>query len=231
MKDVEEAIDDHRYNPDDWGSYHDKTFENLWLVMFIGSVISLIVLMISLTIFLKFKSLHCHRTSIHKNLIASFILRFLIVFIILEPLVFKHSLWFQSAKWLCRSIVTLQHLSYVANFYWMLVEGLYLHLILVLRPLSHEKAPFMLFYFIGWVIPLLVAVVWAAVMHFKHDISCWNNNSRVTYILIIYVPIMFALLVNLLILMNLVRIIIIKLCTGHSTEQRRIWYVCDCEKF
>ncbi|CAG5123204.1 unnamed protein product, partial [Candidula unifasciata] len=178
--------------------------------------------MLNSALFYSHRSLQCHRTSIHKNLIASFILRFLIVFTILEPLVLKHNLWFKSAKWLCRAFVTLQQLSYVANFYWMLVEGLYLHLILVMRPLSHEKAPFMLFYLIGWVIPLLVAVVWAAVMHFKHDNSCWNQNSRVSYIFIIYVPIMLALLVNLIILMNLVRIIIIKLCTGHSTEQRRI---------
>ncbi|CAG5134363.1 unnamed protein product, partial [Candidula unifasciata] len=125
-------------------------------------------------------------------------------------------------EWICRALITLQQLSYVANFYWMLVEGLYLHLILVLRPFDNEKVPSLFFYFIGWVIPLMIAVAWALVMHFEHEVSCWTNNSQSPYIFIIYAPIIFALVVNFLILMNLVRIIISKLCTGQVAEQRRI---------
>ncbi|XP_035825791.1 corticotropin-releasing factor receptor 1 [Aplysia californica] len=39
---------------------------------------------------------------------------------------------------------------------------------------------------------------------------------------IIYAPVMITLLINLLILMNLVRIVIAKLCSGNQTERRRI---------
>ncbi|KAK3777878.1 hypothetical protein RRG08_038124 [Elysia crispata] len=191
-------------------------------VYFIGCVISLGVLVISLFIFLWFKSLQCQRTSIHKNLIISFILRFLVIIILFEPVVFDHDLWYSSHEWLCRGMWFLKYFAMVANFFWMLVEGFFLHLILVLRPLDNQKAPFLLFYFIGWVIPFLVTLAWAVVMQINHESKCWSDNSSTPYILIIYVPIMLSLLINLLILMNLVRIVIAKLCSGHTNERSKI---------
>ncbi|GFR61013.1 corticotropin-releasing factor receptor 1-like [Elysia marginata] len=59
-------------------------------------------------------------------------------------------------------------------------------------------------------------------MQVNHDTKCWADNSGTAYILIIYVPIMLALLINLLILMNLVRIVIAKLCSGHTNERSKI---------
>uniref|UniRef100_A0A0B6ZU41 G-protein coupled receptors family 2 profile 2 domain-containing protein n=1 Tax=Arion vulgaris TaxID=1028688 RepID=A0A0B6ZU41_9EUPU len=195
---------------------------NLLYIMFTGCSISLVVLVISLIIFQRLKSLQCPRTSIHKHLIASFILRFLIVFVSFEPFVFDHAKWYRSENWMCRSLVTLEQFSYLANFFWMLVEGLYLHLILVLRPLNNDRVPFLWYYFIGWVIPLVIAVAWAIVMHFEHHDPCWRGHSKLIYIYIIYAPIMCALVVNLMILVNLVRIIVVKICNKQTTGQSKI---------
>ncbi|RUS87776.1 hypothetical protein EGW08_004441 [Elysia chlorotica] len=140
-----------------------------------------------------------------------------------EPIVFDHVFWYTSYEWLCRAMWVLKYFALVANFFWMLVEGLFLHLILVLRPLDNQKAPFVLFYFIGWVIPLVLAVSWAVVMmQVNHDSTCWSDNAGTPYILIIYVPVMLSLLINLLILMNLVRIVIAKLCSGQTNERSKI---------
>ncbi|XP_005098840.2 corticotropin-releasing factor receptor 2, partial [Aplysia californica] len=110
----------------------------LSMIIFIGSTVSLVVLLLSLLIFLKFKSLQCQRTSIHKHLIMSFIIRFTIITVMVEPFVFGHNPWYKEMEWLCRTLTTIQYFSIVANFCWMLVEGLYLHLILVLRPMNNE---------------------------------------------------------------------------------------------
>lgn len=52
-------------------------------------------------------------------------------------------------KWLCKFVTSLLQYSALANIFWMFVEGLFLHNRIVVS-VFNTKAPFKLFYFIGW---------------------------------------------------------------------------------
>ena len=75
-------------------------FRSMCLPFFFSVCLS-VCLSVSLSIFFinlfsTLRSLQCQRTSIHKNLIISFILRFLVIIILFEPVVFDHDLWYSS---------------------------------------------------------------------------------------------------------------------------------------
>jgi len=52
-------------------------------------------------------------------------------------------------EWLCKIMQVLTQYTILANIYWMLVEGLFLHNSIVVSVFSTD-APFKLFFLIGW---------------------------------------------------------------------------------
>ena len=53
------------------------------------------------------------------------------------------------AQWVCKVIVALYNYIQVANFFWMLVEGLYLHTMIVWA-FSIERIRFWYYAVLGW---------------------------------------------------------------------------------
>ncbi|CAL1527741.1 unnamed protein product [Lymnaea stagnalis] len=193
--------------------------------LFIGSlyfylsVVSVGLLLITFIVLIRFKSIQNTRITIHKNLIASFILRFVI-----KSILFGRSVVFPDVPypiWLCNALFCVYQFSKVSNFSWMFVEGLHLHFILVMRPFRRESSPCLLFYFIGWVLPCLLIICWVIVMNVNQPNICWYAAGHER--LLITGPIIFVLLVNLVILLNLIRIVIAKLCNENVTECRKVW--------
>ncbi|KAK3603144.1 hypothetical protein CHS0354_042972 [Potamilus streckersoni] len=192
-------------------------------IYFILSIVSLFLLVITIFIFSYFRSLQCSRISIHKHLVVSFILRFIIIIIVVGPYISqrRYSMYdgptYRDIDWLCKIITTLSQYTTLANIFWMFVEGLFLHNQLVVAVFTTE-APFKLFYSIGWGMPALITVSWSLVLHFYHDSPCWQDYSQTQYAWIITAPYIIALAINLVFLVNIIRVLVSKLRANNRIE-------------
>ncbi|GAB6026944.1 hypothetical protein CHUAL_013617 [Chamberlinius hualienensis] len=204
----------------------EETITIVSYIGFIGSIVSLVCLLMALGIFCYFKSLQCSRLSVHKNFVFSLILRFVLMIIVTEPSVSGRKESFVSVEWLCKFVLTLKLYSLLTNVNWMFVEGFYLHSRITVSVFNSE-APFALFYLIGWGLPLIYITVWVTVMESQMSTFCWLGYSKTPYVWILTVPMSIALLLNLLFLINIVRILITKLRATKTRETTQFVGVGD----
>ncbi|CAG03726.1 unnamed protein product, partial [Tetraodon nigroviridis] len=163
------------------------------------------------------RKLHCMRNNIHMNLFASFILR--AVSILVKDALLTLTLDSRSsdntsvhttaAMW-CRSAMVLMQYSVIANNYWLLVEGIYLHSLLVITVFS-EKKFFHVYMAIGWGAPLMFVTPWIAVKYLFENEECWERNINMGFWWIIRSPILFAYLINFFIFIRIIKILMSKL--------------------
>ncbi|ROK28171.1 Gastric inhibitory polypeptide receptor [Anabarilius grahami] len=140
----------------------------------VGYSLSLASLSLALVILLIFRKLRCTRNYIHTNLFASFILRAVSI-LTRDALLMIDAPEFRDNKDVsialsdevmsgCRVAQVLMQYCVGANYYWLLVEGLYLHNLLVLMVFS-ENSYFCVYLFIGWGTPVLFVVPWIVVRY------------------------------------------------------------------
>ncbi|XP_051560227.1 glucagon receptor-like isoform X2 [Myxocyprinus asiaticus] len=184
----------------------------------IGYSLSLGALILALGILVTFRKLHCMRNNIHMNLFGSFILRALFI-LIKDALLDKMnsaqtgSHHFQGQHWTtagCRAAMVMMQYSVMANNYWLLVEGLYLHSLLVTTVFS-ERNYFYIYLFIGWGAPLIFVLPWVTVKYLYENEECWERNINMGYWWIIRSPILFAYLINFFIFIRIIKILMSKL--------------------
>uniref|UniRef100_A0A8B9WT28 Glucagon-like peptide 1 receptor n=2 Tax=Bos TaxID=9903 RepID=A0A8B9WT28_BOSMU len=193
---------------------------SLYVIYTVGYALSFSALVIASAILLGFRHLHCTRNYIHLNLFASFILRALSVFIKDAVLKWMYSTAAQQHQWDgllsyqeslgCRLVFLLMQYCVAANYYWLLVEGVYLYSLLALSVFSEQRV-FRLYLSIGWGVPLLFVIPWGIVKYLYEDEGCWTRNSNMNYWLIIRLPILFAIGVNFLIFVRVICIVVSKL--------------------
>ncbi|XP_061551169.1 vasoactive intestinal polypeptide receptor 2 isoform X6 [Phycodurus eques] len=123
----------------------------------LGHSLSLIFLTTGSAVLCFFRKLHCTRNSIHLNLFLSFILRAAAV------LAKDHFLFGRAAHCsaqpslvACRASLVLLQYFIMANFFWLLVEALYLHTLLV--AMFSQNTHFVVYMLIGWGNPLKIMV-------------------------------------------------------------------------
>uniref|UniRef100_A0A4W6CV82 Glucagon receptor n=1 Tax=Lates calcarifer TaxID=8187 RepID=A0A4W6CV82_LATCA len=167
----------------------------------VGYCVSLASLSLALIILLK---LHCTRNYIHTNLFASFILR--AVSILTRDALLSRSTPEQDL--LACVAQVLMHYCVGANYYWLLVEGLYLHNLLVM---IGENRFFRGYLLMGWGTPVLFVIPWIIVRYFFENTKCWEINENVTHWWIIRTPILLAILVNFFIFIRIIQILVSKL--------------------
>ncbi|NIG59007.1 glucagon-like peptide 1 receptor [Pontoporia blainvillei] len=132
---------------------------SLYIIYTVGYALSFSALVIASAILLGFRHLHCTRNYIHLNLFASFILRALSVFIKDAALKWMYSTAARQHQWDgllsyqdslgCRLAFLLMQYCVAANYYWLLVEGVYLYTLLALSVFSEQRV-FRLYLSIGW---------------------------------------------------------------------------------
>lgn len=197
------------------------------ILLNIGYVISLAALIGAFFIFLFFKSLRCVRNNIHWNLITSFIILYILFYV---------ASWTQHLAtaneefaWLCRTVVCLINNAILTNFFWMFIEGIYLHL-LVVRAMTVRRERFWMYMMFGWGCPLLFTIPHAVARLFvpiddteeSEDMArCWLNTLVIDYI--IYGPIIVVIVVNLFILVHVISILVSKLRASNSFETQQYW--------
>ncbi|EMP24499.1 Glucagon-like peptide 1 receptor [Chelonia mydas] len=126
----------------------------------IGYALSFSALVVATAILLGFRHLHCTRNYIHLNLFTSFILRAVSVFIKDSVVKWMYKTATPEHQWeglisyqeslSCRLVFVLMQYCVAANYYWLLVEGMYLYTLLVLSVFSEQRI-FRLYLCIGWV--------------------------------------------------------------------------------
>ncbi|TKS92054.1 Glucagon receptor [Collichthys lucidus] len=150
-------------------------YGHIWVMYTVGYSLSLAALVLALGILIYFRKLHCMRNNIHMNLFASFILRALCILIkdavlgasniTSQDLGRDQEEGFPQASMQpvellvnnemigCRIAVVMMQYSIMANSYWLLVEGIYLHNLLVITGFT-ERNYFKIYLCIGWGVPL-----------------------------------------------------------------------------
>ncbi|XP_063421036.1 corticotropin-releasing factor receptor 2-like isoform X1 [Mytilus trossulus] len=205
--------------PDEYESHIARIMTDIY---FVFSIISLLFLLVSIFIFIYFRSLHCHRITIHIHMFISFVIKFVIIVVMVEPGVTKRSSGtYKDVDWLCKTLITLREYGNTSNMYWMFVEGMYLHNQIAAAVFSTE-APFKLFCFIGWGLPGIIVLAWSIIMQFTHDKACWKNYSQSDWIYLVLVPFLVVIFINLVFLINIIRILITKLRSNNTDESSRI---------
>ncbi|KAI8487566.1 Vasoactive intestinal polypeptide receptor [Branchiostoma belcheri] len=120
--------------------------------------------------------LHCIRNYIHLHLFVSFILR--AVFIFIKDAVLFGGIGqqtyndFEDKIW-CKIVVTLYNYFIAANYFWLLVEGLFLHSLIAVGFFSERKY-FRWYMVLGWGAPWLFMIPWIAVRVTLQDTRCWE---------------------------------------------------------
>uniref|UniRef100_A0A3Q2DMJ2 Growth hormone releasing hormone receptor b n=1 Tax=Cyprinodon variegatus TaxID=28743 RepID=A0A3Q2DMJ2_CYPVA len=158
------------------------------------------------------RKFHCTRNYIHINLFFSFILRASAVFI--KDLVLfndenmDHCFMSTTA---CKSAVAFFQFSILANYFWLLVEGMYLQTLLALT-FVFQKKYFWWYILIGWGgvgFEIVLFIISLTVMYPR----CWDDTDVAFIWWIIKGPITASLLVNFIIFLNVIRILVQKLTT------------------
>ncbi|XP_036753053.2 vasoactive intestinal polypeptide receptor 1 isoform X4 [Manis pentadactyla] len=145
----------------------------------IGHSLSLAALLVAMVILSLFRKLHCTRNYIHMHLFISFILRGTAVFIKDMALFRSDSGESDSCSTSsvgCKAAVVLLQYCVMANFFWLLVEGLYLHTLLVVSFFSERKY-FWGYILIGWGVPGTFTMVWTIIRIYFEDNGCWDTIS------------------------------------------------------
>ncbi|XP_047490882.1 secretin receptor-like [Penaeus chinensis] len=159
---------------------------------------------------LKFSTLECDRLRVHRNLVASLIIRFVVMLVLTEPFVSNRQTSYRDVDWLCKTLLAVRMYAQMASINWMFVEGLFLHSRLTSNVFD-SGAPFPLYYTIGWGVPLVFIVAWAVTMSLHYPVHCWEAYPTLKYTWILVAPMVTALMINLLFLINIIRILVTKL--------------------
>nr|XP_057929000.1 growth hormone releasing hormone receptor a isoform X2 [Doryrhamphus excisus] len=184
------------------------TFRQVYTVGYATSLISLITAIVVFTAFRKFR---CTRNYIHINLFSSFILRASAVFIKDTVLFSDETLDHCSmSTTACKSAVAFFQFSILANYFWLLVEGMYLQTLLALTFVSQRKY-FWWYILIGWGLPSAILILWVLTRFFYDNRGCWDDTDKVGIWWIIKGPITASLLLNIVIFVNVIRILVQKL--------------------
>ncbi|XP_068239039.1 uncharacterized protein [Palaemon carinicauda] len=131
--------------------------------------------------------------------------------VLTEPFVSqREKIIYRDVDWLCKTLLGVRMYAQMSSINWMFVEGLYLHSRLTSN-IFNDGAPFMLYYAIGWGTPLLFIPTWAGTMYFYHPVHCWKGYGSLTYVWILVAPMVIALLINFLFLINIIRIMVTRL--------------------
>uniref|UniRef100_A0A8C6ZG12 Glucagon receptor n=1 Tax=Nothoprocta perdicaria TaxID=30464 RepID=A0A8C6ZG12_NOTPE len=157
-----------------------RTYGSFKVMYTVGYSVSLCALLLALAVL----KLHCMRNYIHMNLFASFMLKGISV---LTPS--------PQAAAGCRAATVFMQYGIVANYCWLLVEGIYLHNLLVVAVFS-ERSYFTLYLCIGWGAPLLFLVPWVVVKFLYENIQCWSTNNNMGFWWILRFPVFLAILVS-----------------------------------
>uniref|UniRef100_A0A3B4B4A7 G-protein coupled receptors family 2 profile 2 domain-containing protein n=1 Tax=Periophthalmus magnuspinnatus TaxID=409849 RepID=A0A3B4B4A7_9GOBI len=193
---LQSYIMDCEYNPNSTMDDTEGEFYSAIKVGYtIGHSVSLISLMVAIIILCVFRKLHCTRNYIHMHLFVSFILKAISVFIKDVVLYDVGEAENCHSTVGCKAVMVFFHYGVMASYFWLLVEGLYLHALLAVSFFSERKY-FWWYILIGWAISFCI--------FFFH--SCWDIIEDSLW-WIIKTPVLVTILINFFLFICIIRIL------------------------
>ncbi|XP_049957731.1 corticotropin-releasing factor receptor 1-like [Schistocerca serialis cubense] len=186
----------------------------LWVTV-AAQAVSAACLAPAILLFSSYGQLQSHRVSLHKHFFSSLLLYslFEIAFTLAVMLPSRYQ-----DVWLCNVLLLTTKYWRCSNYLWMFCEGFYLHRLLAAA--FQPERSLVVFYVIGWGVPLLPVSVYALLRHLLaqgEPASCWvEPHHMVEWVL--YVPSLVSLLVNSVFLAHIVCILVSKLRANHCRE-------------
>ncbi|XP_069374474.1 adhesion G protein-coupled receptor L3-like isoform X4 [Paralichthys olivaceus] len=141
---------------------HDMLLD---VITWVGILLSLVCLLISLFTFCFFRGLQSDRNTIHKNLCIS---------LFIAESLFLVGINRGDQPIACAVFAALLHFFFLAAFTWMFLEGVQLYIMLV-EVFESEHSRRRYFYLVGYGVPALIVAVSAAVDYRSYgtDRICW----------------------------------------------------------
>uniref|UniRef100_A0A7N6B5D5 Vasoactive intestinal peptide receptor 1a n=1 Tax=Anabas testudineus TaxID=64144 RepID=A0A7N6B5D5_ANATE len=166
---IDSYIIDCGYNPNNTMEENTGEFFTAIKVGYtIGHSVSLISLTIAIIILCLFRKLHCTRNYIHMHLFVSFILKAAAVFIKDVVLYDVGETDNCQSSVGCKAVIVFFQYGIMASFFWLLVEGLYLHALLAVSFFSERKY-FWWYILIGWGAPTIFISAWVITKAYLND--------------------------------------------------------------
>ncbi|XP_016916473.1 secretin receptor [Apis cerana] len=222
-----------------------KNFESLlnkWLpivriVSQIGYSTSFAMLITAMIIFSLLRKLRNPRNRLHMHLFASFIMRAFMTlvrdWIFIDDIsrtmdiIYVENIAFIKQRNLqmiiCKVVTSGWQYFIVANYSWILMEGVYLHNLIVWAFCANSEA-ISLYVLMGWGLPVFVVVPWIIIRAIIEDTFCWTTHNNPSLFLLIRIPIMISNLFNFLLFLNIVRVLFIKFKTSVHLQRKKMQY-------
>ena len=117
-------------------------------ISYIGCSISISSLFVCMYIFITFKSAKTDRSTINANLCLC---------LFLAELIFLFGIGQTSFNSLCTVIAASLHYFFLASFFWMLIAGFQIYVLLV-EVFEPDGSRFVQYYLLGYIAPLLIVL-------------------------------------------------------------------------
>ncbi|XP_070157206.1 secretin receptor isoform X5 [Polyergus mexicanus] len=208
----------------------------------LGYTISLFTLIIAFCILATInlspigrRKLRCSRNILHMHLFISFVMRAFMA--LLKDLLFVSGIglsdaviendegyWLINEKesnWHCKIFTSLWQYFLLANYSWILMEGIYLHNLIFLALFTDANSSIAVYIVFGWGLPAVFILPWVVTRIIYEDTYCWTTNVKPLLFLFIRVPTMLSILINFVLFINIVRVLLVKLKSTMSEETQR----------
>ncbi|XP_053980055.1 parathyroid hormone/parathyroid hormone-related peptide receptor-like isoform X1 [Hylaeus volcanicus] len=202
----------------------------------VGYTVSFFTLVVAFFILALIKKLRCPRNVLHMHLFASFMLRAFMALIkgflfvsgigLATDMTFKDgkNYWLgdeNNGSWLCKAFTSLWQYFILANYFWILMEGLFLHNLVFFAMFTYANSNITIYVCLGWGLPAIFVSCWIAMRVILEDNYCWTTHENRNLFLIIRVPTMLSVLINFVFFVNIVRVLLLKLRSTVSEETQR----------
>ncbi|XP_050309756.1 PDF receptor isoform X2 [Anthonomus grandis grandis] len=192
------------------------------LIEMVGLSLSSLSLMLSLYIFFSYRILKNNRTKIHKNLFFATLFQvFFRLIKYIDQELDENKKFLLDEYHLLEVCTVLMEYAKTAMFTWMFIEGLYLHNVITVT-VFQEYLYINFYIWCGWIIPAVMTLIWLAVMIFEGVKTTWAYYYFLPYYWILEGPRSTLIIINLLFLLNIIRVLIVKLRQTRSSEIEQV---------
>ncbi|KAF7988290.1 hypothetical protein HCN44_009935 [Aphidius gifuensis] len=221
---------------------HNSSLTEMYLpiirnISTIGYTVSLSTLVVAFCILATIKKLRCSRNLLHLHLFVSFMTRALMA--LLKNILIASGLSVASdiieingasylhvndyeSNWLCKTFASLWQYFILANYSWILMEGLYLHNLVFFALFPENNSSIAGYVILGWGLPVIFVIPWAILRTLFDNTYCWfTNESSYIFFYMIRLPTGLSIIINFILFINIVRVLLLKLQFTISEETQR----------